>query len=211
MANRQELEQALDEGWTIQVGDRLLRGREMRKELPPDSSGAALEGILLRDPEGRLTREGMEAIIKGGGSVMHGGEPVTDLDALPTAADLARGDERRAQQERSRLLGERARIEGELAKLEQPRMQAPGGGPAKAQQDRPQEKTQESAPQGAAPPAGSPGGTSPGAAPSPQVPAPGPPAREGTGGGGRGPRPRPSPAGGPGAGTGGAGEREKPE
>lgn len=118
MANRQELEKALQEGCTVVVQDRLIRGS--KKELPPGE----IEGTIHRDSQGRLTREAMERALKGGGSVLHGGEPVTDLEALPSAAELARGDEVKAQQVRQALLSQRAGIDAELAKLEQPREEA---------------------------------------------------------------------------------------
>lgn len=41
----------------------------------------------------KLSREDMVKVIKGGGSVLHGGEIITDIKALPDAADLAETDE----------------------------------------------------------------------------------------------------------------------
>lgn len=46
-------------------------------------------------PGGVLTREGMEAAIRAGGSVMHDGRVIDTLDDLPDAAELAAGDENR--------------------------------------------------------------------------------------------------------------------
>lgn len=119
MANRAELEQALKEGCTVDVGGRSCRNV---KELPPDpATGGELTGTVTYDPEGRLTREGMELALSRGGSVLHQGEPVTNLEALPTAADLAKHDQARAAAVRQSLMADRARIDAEMAKLEQPR------------------------------------------------------------------------------------------
>lgn len=41
----------------------------------------------------RLTRAGMEKVIRDGGSVMHGREIITNVDDLPSEAELAEGDE----------------------------------------------------------------------------------------------------------------------
>jgi uncharacterized membrane protein YccC len=91
-----------------------------------------------RDGQGRLTRAGMEEVIRDRGGVLSGGEIHTDLAALPSAADLARGDEHRSRQVREGLLDQMAHLQGELAKLEQP-----GGGRADAQR-----ATAEAAPPG---------------------------------------------------------------
>jgi hypothetical protein len=98
-----------------------------------------------RDSQGRLTRAGMEEVIRDRGGVLAGGEIHTDLAALPSAADLARGDEHRSRQVREGILGQMAHLQGELAKLNQPgqvqtlpgqqltwssQLYAPGGGQA---------------------------------------------------------------------------------
>jgi hypothetical protein len=70
-----------------------------------------------RDREGRLTRAGMEEVIREGGSVLHNGEVHTDLQRLPSSVDLARGDAVRERQERDRLLGHRAALDAQLAQL----------------------------------------------------------------------------------------------
>jgi hypothetical protein len=82
-----------------------------------------------RDGQGRLTRAGMEEVIRDRGGVLSGGEIHTDLAALPSAADLARGDEHRSRQVREGLLGQMAHLQGELAKLSE---SPPGGGQAGA-------------------------------------------------------------------------------
>jgi hypothetical protein len=91
MANRAELEQAIREGCTVDVHGTSYKNV---KELPPNpADGSELEGTVTYDAQGRLTREGMELAIKRGGSVLHEDRPVNDLEALPTAADLAQQEE----------------------------------------------------------------------------------------------------------------------
>jgi hypothetical protein len=51
--------------------------------------------IQIRDEQGALTREGMEAIIRRGESVMYGGKIISQIEYLPEAAELAVGDAQR--------------------------------------------------------------------------------------------------------------------
>lgn len=76
----------------------------------------------MYDKNGKMTRAGMEETIKAGGSVLHGGKLYTRVETLPTAADLAAGDEqataealagldaqqRSLEEQRTRLLAARA-------------------------------------------------------------------------------------------------------
>jgi hypothetical protein len=45
-----------------------------------------------RTAKGQLTRAGMEAALKAGGSVLHKGEILTDHHQLPAEADIVQGD-----------------------------------------------------------------------------------------------------------------------
>jgi hypothetical protein len=47
----------------------------------------------MYDQNHKLTRAGMEQIIKGGGTVLHKGAIIGRVEALPSEADLAAGDE----------------------------------------------------------------------------------------------------------------------
>lgn len=49
--------------------------------------------MAKKEARTKLSREDMVKVIKGGGSVLHGGEIITDIKALPDAADLAETDE----------------------------------------------------------------------------------------------------------------------
>jgi hypothetical protein len=137
MANRPELEHALNDGYAVLVAGHAETIRKAR-QLPPDPDPASgrprVTGVVVRDPDGRLTREGMEHAVRTGGSVLLAGEVHTDLSALPSAADLARDDERRASQERDNLLKQRAALDAELAKLAVPGKQ--GGEVPPATQER---------------------------------------------------------------------------
>lgn len=53
----------------------------------------------------KLTRADMEDIIKGGGSVLHDGELITDLKSLPDEVDLAETDAELAEAE-EKIAGE---------------------------------------------------------------------------------------------------------
>jgi hypothetical protein len=143
MANRTELEQALKEGCTVDVYGTSYKSV---KELPPDRGDTPIEGTVTYDREGRLTREGMELAIKRGGSVLHEDRPVNDLEALPTAADLAKHDAVRSQRERQHLLDRRAQLDAELAKLEQPREERFTQAPAQQQEEDTPERSPRPAP-----------------------------------------------------------------
>jgi hypothetical protein len=133
MANRPELEQALNDGYAVLVsghGETIRKARQLPPDPDPASGRPRVTGVVVRDPDGRLTREGMEHAVRTGGSVLMAGEVHTDLSALPSAADLARDDERRASQERDNLLKQRAALDAELAKLAVPGKQGQETPPA---------------------------------------------------------------------------------
>lgn len=141
MASREELERALAQGCTVQVAGHVepfTRASQLPKQGP---SGTQVSGVVTRDPQGRLTRNGMELVIAQGGSVFHQGEAVDSLDLLPTEADLARGDETRVKEERARLLAHRATLDAELAKLAAP----PAPATAAPQQQAPAPQAQQHA------------------------------------------------------------------
>ena len=76
--------------------------------------------IQHRDKNGRLTRDGMEHVIRNGGSVFVDGrtDPVTDVTQLPTAAQLAKGDpvaEKAAAADLQRQMAELQRQMGDLS------------------------------------------------------------------------------------------------
>jgi hypothetical protein len=142
MASRAELEAALDDGCTVDVGGRQFR---TRAELPQQQQGAPpVEGIVFRDAQGKLTREGMELVIARGGSVLLAGteSPITHKDELPSAAELARGDERRSASVRSALLQQQAQIQAQLNTLDETRPQAPPGA-FQQQPSQPQQPAQQ--------------------------------------------------------------------
>ena len=66
----------------------------------------------------KLTRSGMEQIIKGGGSVMlDDGRIISSVGDLPTEAQLAKGDARSEAAAKSALLAQRAAIDAQLNAL----------------------------------------------------------------------------------------------
>jgi hypothetical protein len=74
-----------------------------------------------RTADGKLTRAGMEHHVKAGGSVMHGGQIITDVAELPHDADLAKGDTEREKQVAQSLDEQIAALSRERAKLGQPK------------------------------------------------------------------------------------------
>jgi hypothetical protein len=72
----------------------------------------------------KISRQRMEAIIRGGGSVMFEGKIITDVGQLPTEAQLAIGDTNREQAVVAQLLLQKAELERQLAQL-QGNQQAP--------------------------------------------------------------------------------------
>lgn len=90
--DRKALTEALERGEHVAAGPNVYR---KVRELPPvpTEGDDSLEGVVIRDATGKLTHAGMEWTIRQGGSVMIGGEVITSLDALPTEAELVRGNE----------------------------------------------------------------------------------------------------------------------
>lgn len=70
-----------------------------------------------RDSDHRLTRRGMEAVIRAGGSVMHNGRFVSRVEELPSQADLAKGNPEMERATRASLQQHRDYIDAEIAKL----------------------------------------------------------------------------------------------
>lgn len=66
---------------------------------------------------GTLTRTQMEAVIRGGGSVLHDGKLHTQLHTLPTEGDLAAGDPQRETQAANALQAQMADLQAQLDKL----------------------------------------------------------------------------------------------
>jgi hypothetical protein len=187
-----QIKEALGRGEHIAVGAHVLRRNP--RTLRPDPGDLALafasppdperpdefEAVTVRGVDGRLTRAGMEHAIRSGGSVLWGGEVVTDLAQIPDEVGLAEGD-------RERLRAHAEGIDRQIAELnlqwrqaqealdrapEPPKAQGPPAGePAQPPPDvspRPEEVALEAPPAGETPP------------PEPQ-PEPPPPPEEDTG------------------------------
>lgn len=71
----------------------------------------------IYDENGKLTREGMERVIKSGGSVMYGHRLITSIEDLPSEGQLVKGDQARMAALRARLEADRQRIDAEIATL----------------------------------------------------------------------------------------------
>lgn len=99
--------------------------RAVKARLPgQDEPG---EYVLLRDEKGNLTRAGMEQVMRDGGTVMIDGKLIEHRDDLPSEADLAKGDERRAAQVRDAYDARIAELMAERSKLDQPAEQSREG------------------------------------------------------------------------------------
>lgn len=98
--SRAEAERHLASGEHLAIAGRHVTHK---RDLPERPAGAEeergadrIEAIVARTADGRLTRAGMEHAIKNGGSVMHKGEVITDVDALPDETELVRENEAQA-------------------------------------------------------------------------------------------------------------------
>jgi hypothetical protein len=93
--NRQELEAAINDGCAVEAANwpHPIRGTKAFNEAAK-ALGDDMEGVVIRDARGRLTREGMESHIRAGGSVFYEGrdQPITRIEDLPHPAELAKGD-----------------------------------------------------------------------------------------------------------------------
>lgn len=71
-----------------------------------------------RERDGKLTRAGMEAAIRDGGSVqLSDGRTITKVDDLPTGAALAKGDATEEARVRAELEAQKAAIDAQLDSL----------------------------------------------------------------------------------------------
>jgi hypothetical protein len=70
-----------------------------------------------RDSAGNLTRAGMEAVLRGGGTVLHKGRVIGRVEALPSAADLAAGDAEATRKALEGLATQRAALDEQEKKL----------------------------------------------------------------------------------------------
>jgi hypothetical protein len=67
--------------------------------------------------DGKLTREGMVAAVRRGGSVLHKGAVINDERKLPSEADLAQGDARATQQALAGLDAQQRELDAQRQKL----------------------------------------------------------------------------------------------
>jgi hypothetical protein len=68
----------------------------------------------------QLSREEMEAVIRGGGSVMYQGKTLTQIGHLPTEADLAQGNPEAETAAANTLQQQIVELQQQLAKLQPP-------------------------------------------------------------------------------------------
>jgi hypothetical protein len=67
-----------------------------------------------------LSREQMEAVIRSGGSVLHQGRIISRIEALPSAAELAKGDPDKEAQAAQSLQQQIDQLQAQLAELQEP-------------------------------------------------------------------------------------------
>jgi hypothetical protein len=99
--SREDAQAALKRGEHLAVGATVYRRGDRLPAPPPGPEGeepdASLEAVVVRDADGHLTRAGMEHALKSGGSVMIGGEVITDAERLPSEEEWAAHREARQQ------------------------------------------------------------------------------------------------------------------
>jgi hypothetical protein len=121
MANRAELEQAVDDGCAVEITGypHPVRGaKAMGKALAALGDAAdGMEGVVVRDAQGRLTHDGMKLYVGRGESVMHEGEIISDASQIPHPAVLAKGDAKKLAAVESDLDRRQALLDAERARV----------------------------------------------------------------------------------------------
>lgn len=84
---------------------------------PPGGDAPHPRGEPRRDARGNLTRAGMEQVIREGGSVLHNGRVIGRVEALPSDADLAVGDEQATTAALDGLRAQREQLDAQERKL----------------------------------------------------------------------------------------------
>lgn len=84
-------------------------------QLPASSPAVANAGHYTRD--GKLTRAGMEHVIRSGGSVVHEGKVYSKMEHLPSEADLAKGDADAEAAALENINRQRAQLDAQEAQL----------------------------------------------------------------------------------------------
>jgi hypothetical protein len=127
MANRKELEAAVNDGCAVEAANwpHPIRGTKAFNEAAK-ALGDDMEGVVIRDARGRLTREGMESHIKAGGSVFYEGrdQPITRVEDLPHPAELAKGDAKKMAAVESDLDRRQALLDAERKRVATAKQQA---------------------------------------------------------------------------------------
>jgi hypothetical protein len=99
--SREDAQAALKRGEHLAVGATVYRRGDRLPAPPPGPEGeepdTSLEAVVVRDADGHLTRAGMEHALRSGGSVMIGGEVITDAERLPSEEEWKAHQEARAQ------------------------------------------------------------------------------------------------------------------
>jgi hypothetical protein len=126
-----------------------VSGRRMQALLDVPEGEDAGTFHAARHPDGTWTREGLEAVIRSGGSVLHNRDSVTDVRDLPDAAELAGTDPAKheavldgldrqiADLQAQRSAAERKRQAAERSAREQPRGEETGAPAGQERQAEP--------------------------------------------------------------------------
>lgn len=91
----------------------------------PMSPPALIEAVAYGE-DGKLTREGMELIIKAGRSVIYGTSVIWRIEDLPSEAQLAQGDARKQAAVRENLQQQVAALAAQLQAVSPPKDQHAG-------------------------------------------------------------------------------------
>lgn len=78
---------------------------------------APLENTGIYGEDGKLTREGMEKVVRAGGSVTYGNAHLWRVEDLPTEAQLAKGDQRKAAAAQATIQEQIAALQAQLGML----------------------------------------------------------------------------------------------
>lgn len=83
----------------------------------PSATATAPPAAGNRTPDGKLTRYGMEQVIRSGGSVLHDGVVRARIEDLPTEAQLAKGNTAAEDAALNNINRQRAELDAQEAQL----------------------------------------------------------------------------------------------
>ena len=102
----------------VTLGNQMASDADIKRaQKDAESGGVVLEAGESPFKDGKMTREGAEKIIRGGGSVGIGSQTISNIDDLPSAAEFAKGNEAMENAVLANLDAQQARLDAERARI----------------------------------------------------------------------------------------------